>query len=182
MISGYIYQTSTSSIPQGEEFFAKFNAFNLLRFMMVFCAGAYYAACEPLSERSRILFWAVPAVLITFGPTSASTKAGVLLLLALLAIEIGRTPLLFSRFYCRVGDMSYGRFLYAYPVQNSITTYFFNGHNFAVVTAASFGMTLICAIISWQLIEKPALRLKKNIAPLSGSHVVKPDAMQRHST
>ena len=167
LISGYIYRTSNYGIPEGEAFFVTLNAFNLLRFFMVFCAGATYAACEPMTESTRLAFLSVPAALVTLGPTQPFAKAGVILLITLLVIEVGRTPVFFSRNYRRIGDLSYGTFLYAYPVQNLVTTRFFNGHNFAAVTATSFVVILLCAFLSWQLVERPALRLKDRLASTS---------------
>ena len=163
LIGGYVYQTSFYSLPKGNLFFVGFNTFNLLRFFMVFCAGASYAASEPLGERVRMTFLAVPGTLIVFGPTPAFAKAGVILFLTLLAIEVGRTPVFFSRIYRGLGDLSYGTFLYAYPIQNLITTRFYDGHNFATVTLMSFAVVLFCAFLSWHLVEKPALAVKDGI-------------------
>lgn len=68
-----------------------------------------------------------------------------------------RSP--FQRF-ARYGDFSYGMYIYAPLVHQSIT-YLFGGTmdpmlNF-VLTAT---LTLIPAVLSWHLVEKPALRLK----------------------
>lgn len=163
LIGGYVYRTSFYPLPEGELFFVGFNAFNLIRFFMVFCAGASYAASEPLGERVRVAFLAVPGILIALGPTPAFAKAGVILLVTLLAIEVGRTPVFFSRIYRRVGDLSYGTFLYAYPIQNLVTTRFYDGQNLATVTLASFAAVLVCAFLSWHLVEKPALAVKDGI-------------------
>ncbi|MEP7294246.1 MAG: acyltransferase, partial [Chloroflexota bacterium] len=68
-----------------------------------------------------------------------------------------RSP--FRRF-SKHGDFSYGMYIYAFPVQQSLS-YIFGGAmaqmlNFALATP----ITLILAIFSWHIIEKPALRLK----------------------
>lgn len=160
LIATYVFRTSFCPLPEGEHFFSHFNAFNLTRFFMVFCAGATYAASEPLDERTRLAFLAVPAGLVVLGPSPAFAKAGVILLLTLFVIEIGRTPLLFSRTYRRFGDLSYGTFLYAYPIQNLMTERFYNGRNLVVVTLGSFVLVLCCAFLSWRLVERPALKLK----------------------
>lgn len=60
----------------------------------------------------------------------------------------------------RWGDFSYGFYLYAYPMQQLSLHLLGNNPNFAVFLYASFMATLLCAILSWQLVEKPALRLK----------------------
>lgn len=116
-----------------------------------------------MGERARVTFLAVPGILIAFGPTPAFAKAGVILLLTLVAIEVGRTPAFFSRLYRRVGDLSYGTFLYAYPIQNLVTTRFYDGRNLAIVTVSSFAAVLVCAFLSWHLVERPALAIKDRI-------------------
>ena len=156
----YIHHIATTPNPDSTVFFAVYNDFNLLRFFMTFLAGALYAACEPLTERVRLAFLLVPGGLITFGPSPEFARAGIILLLTLLVIELGRTRLLFSRIYRRVGDLSYGTYLYAYPIQNLVTSRLFDGTNFALVAGLSWALILACAALSWWLVERPALRLK----------------------
>lgn len=62
------------------------------------------------------------------------------------------------RRYNRLGDYSYGTYIYAFPMQQlmalvGMTLPFSN-------MAAALPLTLVCAILSWHLIERPALRLK----------------------
>jgi len=160
LIAAYVYWISSFPNPQGEAFFGYYNAFNLLRFIMTFSAGALYALSEPLSERTRLFFLSVPAALIVFGPNPEFGRAGIILLLVLFMIEFGKSPLLFNPGYRRLGDLSYGTFLYAYPVQNLIVTRFYDGTNFLAITLATVASVLACAWLSWRLVEAPAMRLK----------------------
>ena len=160
LAAAYVRHIATVPNPEAEVFFSRYNDFNLLRFFMTFSAGALYAASEPLSERARLAFLLVPGVLVTFGPSPDVARAGIILLLTLVVIELGRSRLLYSRTYRRVGDLSYGTFLYAYPVQNLITTRLFDGTNFAAVAALCTVAILACALLSWRLVERPALRWK----------------------
>ncbi len=160
LLIAYVHHISTTPNPVPEVFFSQYNAFNLLRFFMTFTAGALYAASEPLKERARLATLLIPGGLITFGPSPEVARAGIILLLTLLVIELGKSPLLYSRTYRRIGDLSYGTFLYAYPIQNLITTKLFDGTNFASVVVRSTAVILCCAFLSWRLIERPALRLK----------------------
>ena len=159
----YIHHIATTPNPDSAVFFARFNEFNLIRFFMTFLSGSLYAACEPLSERVRLAFLIVPTGLITFGPSSAFARAGIILLLTLGVIELGRSPLLFSRTYRRVGDLSYGTYLYAYPVQNLMTSLLFDGNNLELVVVLSTGAILVLAYLSWRFVEQPCLRLKARI-------------------
>ena len=159
-LGAYIHHIATTPNPDATVFFSLYNSFNLLRFVMTFLAGAVYAASEPLSERARVVTLLVPAGLITFGPSPEFGRAGIILLLTLMMIELGKTRWLYSRTYRRIGDLSYGTFLYAYPIQNLITTRLFDGHNFPLVALLSAAGTLACALLSWHLVERPALRWK----------------------
>lgn len=161
LVAIYVYEISRHSLPSGITFFADYNAFNVKRFLMTFTAGAWLAASEPRRAGGRLLAWSVPSILILFSPTPEIARAGVILLLALFVIEVGQTPLLFSAAYRRVGDLSYGTFLYAYPIQNLIVTKYAHSAGFLVLTVTSLIATLICAFLSWQLVERPFLRMKQ---------------------
>lgn len=154
------YHISRFPLPTGTFFFGEYNVFNLSRFLMTFFAGALYASREPLTPSARATLFAIPAVTAVFSPNAELTKISIILLLTLLAIEIGKTRVLFSGYYHKIGDLSYGSFLYAYPLQSYFVTYYYDGENFAVVTAASVTAVVLVASLSWRLVEKPCLRLK----------------------
>jgi peptidoglycan/LPS O-acetylase OafA/YrhL len=58
--------------------------------------------------------------------------------------------------YNRVGDYSYGLYLYAFPIQQAVLAQWPQLGAMWVFCLASL-LTLFCAAISWHLIEKPAL-------------------------
>ena len=65
----------------------------------------------------------------------------------------------------RVGDYSYGSYLYGWPVAQ--TVYWVNPTLTALESAAwSIAITLLLAIASWHLIEKRALGLKEPFGQL----------------
>src|SRR6185312_7535681 len=61
----------------------------------------------------------------------------------------------------KYGDFSYGMYIFAWPVQQAIVDLHHQhiGHHRLFVY--SFTVTLAAAILSWHLIEKRALKLKK---------------------
>lgn len=74
-----------------------------------------------------------------------------------LAVGLARTPYVHRT--ARFGDFSYGLYLYAFPVQQLVILLWgVKGvaMNFIIVLA----ITLVCAVLSWHLIERPALALK----------------------
>ena len=62
----------------------------------------------------------------------------------------------------RIGDYSYGVYLYAFPVQQSLIYYFKNSMNAWQLVLYSLSITLMLAAVSWHVIEKPALKLKRS--------------------
>jgi peptidoglycan/LPS O-acetylase OafA/YrhL len=160
----YVLYISTRANPPPETFFTIYNAFNLSRFFMTFLFGAFIAALEPHDAKAKLTFLSIPSALIVFGPSVEFARAGVILMLTYFVIEIGKSRLLYSASYRRLGDLSYGFFLYAYPIQNSINTALSNGSNFWSLTALTTVLTFASAYLSWQLIEKPCLGFKQPAA------------------
>ena len=60
----------------------------------------------------------------------------------------------------KFGDFSYGIYIYAFPVQQTIIYVFDNRISVAPLILMSVLITLPLAILSWHLIEKKALKLK----------------------
>lgn len=75
------------------------------------------------------------------------------------------------RFLCRLfsgNDISYGVYIYAFPVQQLISLLFFkSGISWFWAFSASAGLTIVLAFISWIYIERPALELKSMIVAKS---------------
>ncbi|MFI4951860.1 MAG: acyltransferase family protein [Burkholderiales bacterium] len=66
------------------------------------------------------------------------------------------------RHWGRWGDPSYGLYIYAFPVQQSLASWFPDWHR-ARHFAAAYAVTLLCALLSWKLVEAPALDWKKRL-------------------
>jgi peptidoglycan/LPS O-acetylase OafA/YrhL len=70
-------------------------------------------------------------------------------------------PVPYLRNAAKYGDFSYGIYLYGFVVQQSIM-HFTQGHiSPAKFILLSLAISLVCAFLSWNFVEKPALRLKK---------------------
>lgn len=67
----------------------------------------------------------------------------------------------FIRLFNRLGDYSYGMYIYAYPIQQSIMVIY---PEISIVEHIiySFFITLFLAYISWNFLEKKALAMKNN--------------------
>ena len=79
--------------------------------------------------------------------------------LLLFAAFAGRT--LLDRF-ARYGDFSYGTYVFAYPVQQTIVHLHGGAIGAGALFAFSFPATLLLALLSWHLVEAPALARKRD--------------------
>jgi peptidoglycan/LPS O-acetylase OafA/YrhL len=73
-------------------------------------------------------------------------------------------PALFFRPFTRLGDYSYGLYIYAFPLQQQMAFY----HprlRYLKGLAVVYPIILGVAVLSWHFIEKPALGLKKYFRP-----------------
>ena len=68
----------------------------------------------------------------------------------------GKNPLLLQ--YNKLGDYSYGVYIYAFPIQQIVAQ---SGVTTPVVNILiALPLTLICAALSWHFIEAPAMKLR----------------------
>jgi len=69
--------------------------------------------------------------------------------------------------WAKHGDFSYGIYIYAFPIQQTVT-HLFGGRTEPVINfACSIPPIMFCAFLSWHLVEKVALRHKHKKLPLS---------------
>lgn len=85
-----------------------------------------------------------------------------------LTIGWASTPIL--RRFGRFGDPSYGMYLYAFPVQQMLV--YLSGNTIDFITLTILTTTIVAALglLSWHLLEKPAITLKSKIG-LSSARV-----------
>jgi len=115
--------------------------FRLERWLTVtsLCVGAVLMiAAEPWPTASRIVSWlAFPCVFLTFGLSTS----------------------MLARALARLGDYSYGVYIYAFPVQQSVN-YLWPSLPMAIYVLSTLALTLALAAASWHVVEKHALRWK----------------------
>jgi peptidoglycan/LPS O-acetylase OafA/YrhL len=66
-------------------------------------------------------------------------------------------------FYNRLGDLSFGAYIYAFPVQQMVVASLGRDLGPIALTAVAAPITLSLAFLSWIYIEKPALSLRRMI-------------------
>ena len=112
----------------------------------------------PLSGPLALLALTVTAVVGVIPALAALFEPVFVLALAYRVFVIGyvKSPLLAR--YNRVGDYSYGTYVYAFPIQQMLAA---SGVVDPLANMAwALPATLFCAILSWHLIEAPAMQTK----------------------
>jgi peptidoglycan/LPS O-acetylase OafA/YrhL len=112
--------------------------------MVLLVLGVSGATLFAVGQKYAALFVALPTLVICFGTAS--------------------TP--FIRRAGRFGDFSYGIYIYAFPVQQTVTWFTDNRLSIWSGLAASTAITVALAILSWHCVERPALRLKRHFVKL----------------
>jgi peptidoglycan/LPS O-acetylase OafA/YrhL len=131
--------------------------------------GAFLVGSLLYSLRSRLrLSWAVPAALgllwVLSWNSGWTTLTTVLFLASTVIVFAFRTPAALRRLTAP-GDVSYGVYVYAFPVQQSIAALWGPGLTPGVMFVIAMPITYLLALLSWRIVERPALRLKRRGRP-----------------
>ena len=129
------------------------------RFAWMFFSGA---ACQVLKARIPLStpIFALGAVALAVSAVSREVFfAAYMLTLTYLVLYLAHIPGGAVRRFNRLGDWSYGVYIYAFPVQQAVVA-LMPGVSVAVLFLVSATMTLGFAALSWRLVERRALGLK----------------------
>ena len=126
---------------------------------LLFSLGAVFAGWR---AHIRPMLW--PALLLLAIAVLVPRGAGQLLLYLLgvgtLTLWLALNGRWLPRVPQRLGDWSYGAYLYGFPVQQVLAHYKLHEASFAGFVLASTVVTFALAGLSWHLVEKQALRWK----------------------
>lgn len=133
---------------------------NFARLFLMFFSGASFYVMKERITLSRSLFWScVIALMLSFLVNKDAIFLVYIFTIAYVLFYIAYIPAGPIRKYNVVGDYSYGVYIYAFPVQQSIAA-LVPGVSVLSMILISFGFTLLFAVLSWHFLEKPALSLK----------------------
>ncbi len=133
------------------------------RFLTMFFAGSiFYILADKIILSFRI-FLIASCFLVYFAGNHTPFFCLYFILVCYITIYIAYVPGGILRKYNKFGDYSYGMYIYAFPVQQSLAA---SNNNISVtkMVILSFIFTLTLAILSWHFIEKPMLA-KKHVLP-----------------
>jgi peptidoglycan/LPS O-acetylase OafA/YrhL len=127
--------------------------------MAMFAAGsAFYLLRDRIVFRADITVGLL-AIWIAAFDTPLSTAAGMGALPYLVAIFAYRTPRSLRRLTAK-GDVSYGVYVYAFPVQQSIVATL-GTTSPLIVAGIAAPVVWLLAFASWRLVEQPFLRRRR---------------------
>jgi peptidoglycan/LPS O-acetylase OafA/YrhL len=147
------------ALPQHETFFGL--DYQHTKLGLVFALGAVYASW---GDRIRPLFWPAAyliALAAALAAGSAVSTACFLLGAGTLVLWLGLHAKWLPAIPERMGDWSYGLFLYAFPVQQVLAHYGVHKAGIVPFVTLSTVVALAFAALSWHLVEKRALRLRR---------------------
>lgn len=128
------------------------------RFTFLFLLGSLlclYADRVPIDDRLAVLATVVAVVSLHRGGWFLLGYPALAYLTLVLAV---RLPL---RWFGRRNDLSYGIYIYAFPIQQLLAQHGLQRHGGpALFAGVSLVLTSIVAFVSWRVVEKPALRCK----------------------
>jgi peptidoglycan/LPS O-acetylase OafA/YrhL len=126
--------------------------------LMFFTGGSFFIFKEKI-RLSRPVFYGLLALLALAALHKPLFFFVYLATLPYLLFFAAYVPSGLIRHYNRLGDYSYGIYIYAFPVQQSAIA-LLPGVSVLSVVLISSGMALLFAVLSWHCLEKHALKLK----------------------
>ena len=85
-------------------------------------------------------------------------------LMPYLVLSLATVPGGFIRRFNRLGDYSYGVYIYAFPIQQTLAMAYPGITPLEMMPLAA-ALSLLFGIVSWHLVESPCLRLKRSKSP-----------------
>jgi peptidoglycan/LPS O-acetylase OafA/YrhL len=146
---------TTSVLWLGSSFFAS-------KFAIFYLAGAMF-----FLYRDRVRFSSTVAaicfILFVGSLTAPSFRLVSLFTLPYMVLYLAFARIPYLMRFGRFGDFSYGLYVYAFPIQQTIVHLTHGQLSVFRMFVYSFSLTLIAAILSWYAIENPCLKLKKRL-------------------
>ena len=137
---------------------AAYGQINTLVLFLYFGCGslAYLMRDRVFPMRWWIVVAAVVATVAT-GPTPAWRVVAPPCIAYLVLFAAANLPI---KGFDRKVDLSYGIYIYAFPLQVLLFTFGYNAWGFVPYFALSLAVSMVAAYLSWTLVERPALSLK----------------------
>ncbi len=131
-----------------------------IRLALYFCAGTCFYIYREKIVLSH-LYAVVTSILLVVGTHYGYMDESFAVFGAYLIFYLSLGPVPKFSNFAKYGDFSYGIYITSFPIQQLVVMLFHNEITAVQNFAVAFPITLVCSFISWHLIEKNALKLKK---------------------
>ena len=137
--------------------------YDIINFGVFFTFGSLLASFkfDKFKDKSRLFSISIIVLLVLILIVSVYFNFYIYIkhvVYSLLIMLIGFMPLPFFSTFGKIGDMSYGIYIYSFPVQQALM-YFFDFGLYSFIVWSLF-ISIILGYLSWHLIEKQALKYK----------------------
>lgn len=129
------------------------------RLFFIFFFGSTFYVLREYIVLSRWLFWFFVIVLLVATGNKHTLFVVYIFTLAYILFYLAYVPSGFIRRYNQLGDYSYGIYIYAFPVQQSVAA-LIPGISPPQMILVSTPVTILLATLSWHLLERRCLKLK----------------------
>ena len=162
-----IFNIANTLFNNGESFVGKIISVTFVPWLFMFLFGAYVSTNKKLQDyflklnTTGLIFAYILIYYISMSLNIGSGNGiGFLpyVILSALIVKLAFTRPELSNFVLKKNDISYGVYIYHMPIINLFIFYGFT-HSYVSLASAIF-FTGIAALISWVLVERPALHLK----------------------
>ena len=127
-----------------------------LRLIFMFFSGSAFFFLKPVVPMSGRILAALLAALIVAAFSPSVFHVAYMVFLSYLVLLVAYVPDGMIREYNRVGDYSYGVYIYAFPLQQTIV-WLVPGISPMALFFAALPIVIALAMLSWHLLEKRAL-------------------------
>ena len=131
--------------------------YHILNLGTFFICGSFLASIEfEKINRKWILYLSILLLMVSIHYHFYSEVKHILF--TILILLIGFTPLPFFSNFGRIGDMSYGIYIYSFPIQQTLMWFF--KMDVYTLMLTSLILSILFGYMSWHVIEKKALKYK----------------------
>lgn len=134
----------------------------LIQFSLFFFSGVsfYVLGIHRLSGLARLAAPALAIAAAVFAMLLGRPLLALWLAVPTLTLGFGNASTPGVRSAGRYGDLSYGIYIYAFPVQQTFIWLYKDSLSWWPLLAVSAAVTMLLAFLSWHLVENPALQFK----------------------
>jgi len=167
LVQSFIFVLFPLQLQKISPFYFPFtNLYIILSLLLYFSGGMIFFAFKDMIKLNyKILLSIFLMLVITYlFAKNSLCSLMMIIFISYFTMYIANFPIKQLHFFGKYGDFSYGLYIFAFPIQQTIAFYF-KGISVLFLIIFSIVSTLLVAIISWNLIENPCLKLKnKNLS------------------